>query len=531
MKSGLRLCLLLSLMFFLIPLDPGLADAPKRGGDLIIVHQDLSNLNPAIQAGSNTGVPGAQLFASLVELNEKFQPVPYLAKSWEVSEDQLTYTFRLVENAVFHDGRAVTSEDVAFSFEVVKAHHPTGAASLGQVNRVETPNPHTAVFKLEKPHPALLTCLSSTYLMPILPKHIYSTAPIRTHPANMAPVGCGPFKFAELKAGEHLILERFDKFFRPGRPYLDRLIFIVMKDASAIRFSLERGEAHFQAYSTMRLSDILRLGKLEHLAATRQGYAAVGGNAYLEFNLRNPPLNDLRVRQAIAYALDRDFITQKLHNGLSVKSTGPIVRSSPFYHGGGNKYETDLARANKILDEAGYPRKADGTRFTLTLEFQPTNIDVYRTPAEYLKPQLKNIGIDVQLRAAPDMASFISRVSNWQHEMVVGVIFNGADPTVGVHRQFLCSNQKKGVMWSNTEGYCNPRVDDILAKAGTEVKLEKRKALYAEFQNLVTEELPVIFTFEAPYYTIYHKNLRNVALSVWGALAPFDSMYWEKRPK
>ena len=130
------------------------ADSPKQGGTLIMtLGATPRHLNPAVQSGITTGAPGAQLFATLLRFDDKWNPHPYLAKSWQVSDDSLTVTFNLVEGATFHDGAPITSKDVAFSIKTIKANHPF-KTMFAAVNAVETPDANTAVFKLSKPHPA-----------------------------------------------------------------------------------------------------------------------------------------------------------------------------------------------------------------------------------------------------------------------------------------------------------------------------------------------------------------------------------------
>ncbi|MBP1715847.1 MAG: extracellular solute-binding protein family 5 [Deltaproteobacteria bacterium] len=532
MSKSIKFSLVLGLgllLLFTVPLG-SFADTPKKGGTLSIVHSQFVHLNSAIQSGVATMVPGAQIFAGLIRLDEKFQPVPYLAKSWETSSDGLTWTFRLVNNATFHDGKPITSEDVAFSLETVKKNHPFGVAMFGAVDRVETPDPHTAVFKLNKPTPSLLPSLSPV-LMSIIPKHVYSSPePIRTHPANIKPVGSGPFKFSDYKPGEYLILDRYDKFFIPGRPYLDRLIFHIMKDPTSVAISLERQRTHYQAYAAIS-RDIDRLEKLDHIKVTRKGYEAIGPLSWVAFNVRNKPLDDIQVRQAISYSIDRKFINQKLHMGRSAPATGPLHHGSPFYSGDVEKYDLNLDKANKLLDQAGYPRKDKGIRFSLMMDYEPTSPEVQKNIAEYIREALQPVGIDVKLRTSPDFPTWTRRISNWDFDLTIDTVFNYPDPVIGVHRTYICSNIKKGVMWSNTQGYCNPKVDEILEKASMEKDFVKRKALYAEFQKMVTQELPVAWTFELPYHTLYHRDLGNPPLTVWGAMGPFDEVFWVKEPK
>jgi len=518
---------LFSFMVLTMGFTSAYADTPIRGGDLVTGYgQFPAHFNHAIQSGAATAVPGCNIFASLVETNTKFEPIPYLAKSWEVSSNGLTYTFHLVENATFHDGKPITSEDVAFSFEIVKANHSFGPSMLGPVDRVETPDKYTAVFKLNNPHPALFMVLSPA-LLPILPKHVYGDGqPIRKHPANTNPVGSGPFKLVEFKPGDYFILERNPNFFRPGQPYLDRIIGRRIKDPNANFIAMKKGDFHLAMFNGgLRLKQIESLKKEKHIVVTSKGYEAIAPVYFLEFNLRKEVFKDVRVRQAIAYAIDRKFITEKLHSGFSKAATGPLHSSFPWYTDQVNTYPTNLEKANQLLDEAGYPKKADGYRFSASIAWYPGEPDSMDTLAAYMKPQLKKVGIDVQLKPPADFVSWYKHVAGWQHDMTMSNIYSWGDPMIGVHRLYLCDNQKH-VVWTNTSGYCNKELDAIMAKASVATDFAERKALYAQFQQILTEDLPLIWTHEAPYQTIYHKNLNNVITSVWGAASPADKMYW-----
>jgi peptide/nickel transport system substrate-binding protein len=517
-------------VLFLI-MNIGYADTPKKGGDLkAAIFQYPRHFNPAIQSGAATMGPGAALFATLLEFDENWQAVPYLAKSWKVSDDNLTFTFKLVDNATFHDGKPVTSEDVAFSLGTVKKNHPFGIAMFGAVDRVETPNPQTAVFKLNKPNPVLLLSLS-TVLMPVIPKHVYGTEAIQTHPANLKPIGSGPFRFVEAKPGEYFIFERYDKYFRTGLPHFNRIIYTLVKDASAAEIAFKRGDFHISSSAGMRLQNIARLKTFDHLSVI-QRRDAIGPIMFLEFNLRKAPFTNLKVRQAIAHAIDKEFITQKLHQGLSVVATGPIPHPSPFYTSDVHKYPLDISKANKLLDEAGYPPKAGGIRFSSGLDWYPGDIDNQQVVAEYLKPQLRKIGIDIQLRPPADFPGWAKRMASWEHELSMNGIFMWGDPVIGIHRVYLCDNIKN-MVWTNTQGYCNPKADEAMKKAGMEMNPDKRKALYSEFQKIVTEDLPLVWTHELPYFSIIHKDLRDVPSGIWSLVAPFDKTYWKdgKEPK
>jgi len=501
----------------------------KRGGTLIVIFNNTPrHLNPAVQSGSNTMIPGAQIFAAPLRYDDKWQPQPYLAKSWKFSEDGLSLTLKLVEHATFHDGKPITSEDVAFSIKTVKENHPF-KTMFEPVERVDTPDPHTAVIRLSRPHPALLLALSSA-LCPIIPKHVYGDGQnLKTHPMNRKPIGSGPFKFVEYKPGEHIILDRYENFFIKGRPYLDKIVIKVIKDKNNRLITLEKGDAHLKGFITL-VNDVERLQKSSHLCVTSKGYEAIGAMCWLAFNLKRKPFDDKRVRQAIAYAIDRDFFCKRMHRGLSKPATGPIALGSPFYSDDVEKYDLDLEKANKLLNEAGYPKKSGGIRFSITADYIPGNIQL-KEICEYLKPQLKKIGIDVKIRPSPDFPTWAKRISNWDFDVTADGVFNWGDPVIGVNRTYLCNNIRKGVIWSNTQNYCNPQVDDILTQASMEVDTVKRKALYAKFQKMVADDLPVYWLFMTPFQTVYDKNLRNLPTSIWGLVSPWDELYFEKQSK
>ncbi len=498
------------------------ADTPTRGGTLIMaINATPRHLNPAVQSGISTGQPGSQLFATPLRFDENWNPRPYLAREWSVSDDGLTVTLKLVEGATFHDGHPITSKDVAFSVKTVQENHPF-KTMFAPVTAVETPDDLTAVIKLSQPHPALLLAMSSQ-LLSIIPEHVYGDGQDpKTHPRNAEDVvGSGPFKLVEFKRDEHIILERHENFFIEGRPHVDRIIMRIIKDGSARTIALENGEVQMAAFE-QNPRDLNRLKKKDHLVVTPEGYAAIGPIAWLAFNTQREPTSDKRVRQAIAYAVDRNFILKALMLGSSQEARTGIHPGSPLYEPEVEPYDLDLDKANRILDEAGYERGRDGFRFPLTVDYGWPGI---KAQAEYLKPQLKKIGIDITVRGAPDFPTWAKRISNHEFDMTWDVVFNWGDPVIGVHRTYLSTNIKKGVIWSNTQGYANPEVDAILEQAGQELDVDKRKALYSRFQKIVADDLPVYWAYTLPYHTVYNKNVGNAPQTIWGTCAPLDEIY------
>ncbi len=502
----------------------GIAMAQEYGGTLVIGStQKPRHLNPAVQSGIATAVPGTQIFATPIRMDGEWNPQPYLAESWSISDDNKSITLNLRKNATFHDGAPITSADIKFSVTIVKENHPFKSMFSGVVS-VDMLDKHTAVINFKDARPAALLAMSGA-LLPILPKHVYGDGQeIKTHPANSKTVGSGPFMLEEFAPGQHVVLTKNPNYFIEGRPYLDRIIIKTYKDAISMVLAADNGEVDIVPFLD-GTRNIARLKKNSDLSVTNQGYAAVGPLNWLAFNLNNKYLKDKKVRHAIGYAIDRDFIVNALHSGFSKPATGPIVSGSPFAATNVNKYDLDLDKANALLDEAGFKADDDGIRFALTLDYIPAFTEMQKTVAEYLKPQLKKVGIDVTLRSSPDFPTWSKRVGGHDFDMSMDIVFNWGDPMIGVHRTYLCNNIKKGIIWSNTQSYCNEEVDNLLNSASIETDHNKRVSLYNKAQKIIVEDAPIIFLNELPYHTVYSNKVGNAPLSIWGAMAPMDNVY------
>jgi peptide/nickel transport system substrate-binding protein len=492
-------------------------------GTLVVGTITTPIVNNALGSGTAPGTPGTQVFAGLVELDDHFVPQPYLATSWDIAPDGLSYTFHLRKDARFHDGTPITSEDVAFSVETVRANHPFGRPMFGPVERVETPDPLTARFVLKQPHPALLASVT-TLLLPILPKHVYSVGPIRTNPANMMAVGSGPYKVTEFKAGQSITLERNTDFFLPDRPKTKRIVLRFFDDMQAARLSLENGETDAILQTSFGYGDFARLKNNPKLNVFTNAFAGLGIVDYIEFNLRKAPFNDVRVRRAIAHAIDRKFLVEKFQAGVTQPLEGPLPPDHLFASKDLVHYEYDLEAARKLLDEAGLKPDANGIRFKATMDAPTYSPDGLGRVADYLKVQLKKIGIEIDRRVSPDSATWAQRLSNYDYDIAMSQIYNYPDPVIGTHRLFLCKNQIKGVMFTNTGGYCNEKVDEILDQASKETDFDKRKALYAQFQKIITEDLPYVYTTTELPYGVAQKSIVGLPKTVLGTMAPMWDM-------
>lgn len=487
-----------------------------RGGVLVIgTTQKPRHLNSAVQSGIATMFPAAQLFASPLRMGADWKPQPYLAEKFELSSDNRSVALTLRKDAVFHDGRPITAEDIKFSIETIRDHHPF-RSMYAPVNAVTIDGPQRAVVRLAEPHPALLLAMS-TSLTPIIPRHIFGdgTDP-KVHPRNANPVGSGPFKLVEFKPGEHIIMERNERFFLKDLPRLDRLIVKEYKDSASLLLAFERGEIDVHPALANPL-DLDRAKKIPGVQLVNGAQPAVGPLLWLAFNTKSPKLADKRVRQAISFAIDRKFILGTLFGGLHKASTGPIASGSPFYTTEVEPYALNLAKATQLLDAAGLKPGAGGVRLSIEVDTLPGLNDV-KTMAEYLKPALAKIGVDVVLRNSPDFPTWARRVASHQFEATFDSVWNWGDPVIGVHRTWLSSNIKPGVIWSNTQSYSNPRVDQLLEAAAKEMDLAKRKAQYKEMQKIVVDDCPVAFLVEASVTEGYLAKVAQPPRGIWGMI-------------
>ena len=503
---------------------PTFAQEPKRGGTLVIGStQTPRHLNGAVQSGIATAEPSTQIFASPLRFDDKWAPQPYLAESWKLAEDGKSLTLNLRKNAVFHDGKPVTSADVAFSIMAIKANHPF-TTMMAPVDKIDTPDPYTAIIRMSTPHPAILLAMSPA-LCPILPKHIYGDGQdLKSHPRNSKDVvGSGPFKLVEFAPNQRIVMERFDKFFLPGKPYLDKVIITISPDQSSLMLNLERGDINMMPFVSVP-TDLRRLANDKQFSLTPKGYEGIGALNWLAFNTAKKPLSDVRVRKAIATSIDKNFITKALMGGFAQVSDGPIVPSSPFAITDVVKYPYDLKKAAAMLDAAGYKVDANGERFKLTIDYLPGVDDQQKTVAEYVRGQLKKVGIAVEVRTSADFPAWAKRMATHDFDMSMDLVYNWGDPVIGVARTYLSTNIKP-IVWTNTQSYNNPKVDELLNTAGQTLDPVKRKAYYATFQKIVTDELPIEFINVLPYHTVTNRKVGNVPMTIWGPLSPYDNVY------
>ncbi|MBU2647140.1 hypothetical protein KKI24_20695 [bacterium] len=527
MKTGFfRFQPVLIMIFALTSLcHPALSRA-ENGGDLVqFFHPFPMHVNGAISDDPAIASASSEIFVSLLEVGTGRTFLPYLASSWEVSEDGRTRTFHLQEGTVFHDGQPVTSSDVAFSYQTFRKYHPLGEQMLRRVESVDTPDPGTFVMHLSQPDPGLLFALASPF-MPILPRHVYGEDTIFGNPANFMAIGSGPFRMAEFHPGEGFTLERFDRFLRVGRPCLDRIIGRNGASPEAVEKAFREGHAHLATFLEDQ-ETIRRLSEIYDLTVTVTGYEALGALNYLEFNLRKKPLQNLMVRQAITHAIDLERISATLYQDYALAQAGPLPYNSRFYNHNLSLPHPDLEKANQLLDAAGFPRGKDTVRFTTRLTWKPDAAGLQKQLAAEIQSQLDRVGIRVELDPPPNEIEWVIQVSKWEHHMTLARVIEWGDPLLTLQPLFSSRNVRHRI-GANTAGFYSDQADVLLEAASIETDPGTRAGLYQQFQDVIVEELPLFFMHETPFVTAINSRLQNFATSGRGVIGPLDRVCWRE---
>ncbi|KKC37984.1 ABC transporter substrate-binding protein [Devosia epidermidihirudinis] len=499
-------------------------DEPRRGGTLVYaLNQAPPSLISLVSPGVERGI-SAKVVEGLLDYDHDLNPRPQLATEWDISEDGLTYRFKLREGVTFHDGTPFTSRDVEASIRIVSQNHSRGRASFANLESIETPSDHEVVLRLSKPAPYLLRALPADEV-PIVPAHLFGEGDPTGNPALTAPVGTGPFRFIEYVRGSHVLLERNEDYWQAGKPYLDSVIIRFITDGAARTAAFETGEVHIGGGASVPLSDLGRLiDENPHLALETRGQVYDAGVNRIEFNLENEILANRNVRLAIAHLIDKDYIRDTIYYGYGAVIDGPFAPEVPYYTPGLPHYEVDVDLANRLLDEAGYPRDANGVRFQIRIDPRPL-ADTDRPTAEYLRARLAEVGIEATLRTQ-DFAAYVNRVfTERDFDIIVNGITNSFDPTIGTQRIYWSENLRRGVPFSNATAYNNPEVDRLLLAAAVEIDPKTRFQQFADFQRQVVNDLPDIHTVSQFRYTLYNTRVQNHTVGATGINGNFADIW------
>ena len=485
-----------------------IAQEIKPGGTLVVaINDNPPNFVTGVGTNILTIATGGQIFDTLIKVDSKFKIVPSLAKSWESSADGLHFTFHLEPNVKWHDGKPFTSDDVKYSIlEIDGKYNSLAIQAYQPIASIDTPDPLTIVINLKGPDPAFFPwAFSQPNFAQIFPKHLYEGTDPRNNPANLKPVGTGPFKFKEWVRGSHIVLERNPEYFHKDI-FIDRLVFQIVPDPGARQIALEKGEIDHIPYFGLAPSSIEPLAANKATAVIDSLRPALG-EIIAFFNFRNPILAKKEVRQAISKAIDRKAIVQLALNGRATPAAGPVRSDNPPFFDPSLKPQTrDVAGANKLLDDAGYPRRGSTPRFSIKLSYGAAEEGgALQSAGEIMREQLKDVGIDLQLQPS-DSASWQEQTQQWNFDLTMGSFGTGPDPKIAVTRLYTTDNIRH-TLGSNVMGYSNPALDALLKQADNDMNPETRAQTYRKAQAIMVDELPALWLWEKFYPIAIRKGL------------------------
>jgi peptide/nickel transport system substrate-binding protein len=465
---------------------------PIRGGTAVFaIPEDPPNLLRNASSQTVVGAMGCILYQGLMGSDVNGDPVPLLARSVDISEDATVYTFEL-QDALWHDGEPVTSEDVRFTLEEVSSVH---SAVFGRVapfiQAIETPSPSTVVIRLNEPFGPMLNSLTCLQGAGIVPAHVFAGTDILTNPALSQPVGTGPYRLTEWVRGSHLTMERFPGYWEEGLPHLDRLIAQVIPTSSGRIQALMSGDIDRIAEIGMDVSayPLVEQNPDTELMLNHEppGYTMVF------FNLDREPFDNRQVRQALFMAMDREYIVEAAFGDAGQVGRMPFPAAIEWAADPSIDYPTmypyDVDRANALLDEAGFPRDASGVRFTVDLIYQATFPGGGEIAAS-LDNMWEAVGVEVTTTAL-ESGTARQRVYSEADFDVYFVNYNSmGDPALGVAPTFVST--AIGVPSGNASRYVNPEIDELFAAAVRAPSREEGGEIYRRIQRILAEDLPVL---------------------------------------
>jgi ABC-type transport system substrate-binding protein len=477
------------------------ARRPDANTLVVLIESSPANLDPRIGKDAQSERIDELIFDPLVRKDEHFNITPGVADRWETPDPQ-TYIFHLHHGIRFHDGRPLTSRDVKWTLDTMRdgSLATVKGAAYKLVDKIERPDDFTVKVHLSEPYAPLLWNLTGG---------AFGVVPYGSDKSfGRAPVGSGPFRFVRLATDTDVELARNDDYWGE-HAHVARLLFKIVPDATTRVLELRKGSADIAVTSLSPdiVETLRRDAKLE--IQERPGSSL----QYLAFNLRDPILKDVRVRQALAYAIDRQPVLRYLFHDQARLADSLLPPEHWAYDGEAPHYSYDPEKANAVLDAAGYRPGSDGIRFHLTMKI--SNVDeTTRLLAVVLQQQLRRVGIALDIRSF-EFATFFSDVMKGQFQFYTlrWVGYSNQDPDIFEDVFHSGSFPPKR---DNRGFYSNPEVDRLLDEGRRTTNQGRRKQIYTRVQQIVANDLPYINLWYFDNVVVHSRRVRNVHVGIAG---------------
>jgi peptide/nickel transport system substrate-binding protein len=506
------------------PAGAGASKEPAAGGNpiggyLVLPSPEPRVLNPVTQAAFDLATP--LVYEGLVGLDAKLDPVPVLAEHWTSSPDGKTITFNLREKVLWHDGKPFSAADVLFTIDTIRKT-PTSlwSAYLSPIDKVDSPDEHTVVVTYKQVYgPAL-----ASFTFGILPKHLWEGHSLTKAAANVTPVGTGPYKLLNWTPGKRMVVEA-NKAYWAGRPNIDQIELVFGVTGKDHLAALRAHKLDFADITEPNDWAVLRTPEvLEHFET---GSATENTLALVAWNNMKKPLDDARVRVALAHALDRPRVIEDVLGGAGRPVSGPFYPTLWGADPNIAPWPFDLAAAEKMLDAAGQAKK-NGKRFAVELlvEDAKRGTAVYDSILAIFRADLDKIGVELKVTYVP-RHELIDRLVT--HNFEAALFEFSADIADPDPYALLHSSQAQG--GENFAGFANPDADKQLDAGRANLDRAKRKEAYYALHKLVHEAEPYTFLYVPERYYAWNRRVHDVSPLDIGALprSPGMARWWVDR--
>lgn len=442
-------------------------------------------------------VVSENLFSRLVKLNINGEAIPDLAESWDISEDGLTYTFHLHQDATWHDGEAVTSADVIWTFNKIMEESAYLSSYLSSVESFEATDDYTVVFHMTTPDAALLSNISFLGAS-ILPEHIYEGQDWLTcEAATTSPVGSGPFKLAEYTQGVSITLEANPDFYDGAAAY-DKLVYQIIPDSNTAVQAFNNGELDVLGV----MAPASQVPSLESAGDAVVVRSPNFGRYYYGYNMNSEAFADVKVREAVTLAVNRQEVVDKAFGVTGELAQGYYTPAVEWaYNADAAIPDYNKERAVELLEEAGLTKDSDG--YYLTVSIATFNLDPFTNIAQIMQANLKEVGINLEINTMDAGAFMELGYSGEGYDLYAMGGQVGPDPSMFFHRIGT-----GGMM--NFSNYSNEEVDTLFAEAAAMNDQEARAVNYKRIQEICAEDFIIVPLSEDIAINVYKDYLTGL---------------------
>lgn len=483
---------------------------------------DPGHLNPAITTNGGIHTASGLLYDGLLALDSTLAPIPALAERWEVLDNGARYRFHLRQGVRWHDGQPFTARDVKFSFDslLLRFHARTRASMSPALLSVDAVDDSTVEFRFRRPYAPLLQQLDVVEA-PILPEHLFAGSDPLRNAANTNPVGTGPYRFVSYNTNSEIRYTANTEYFA-GVPAIRDVILRVIPDAGTRVIALEAGEVDW-LYSVPG-PERARLRANKDIRFIQASESPGGSNCILTvgFNLDKAIFQDVRLRRAIAHAVNREQFVERVVFGDGRAADAPISSHIAFAYRQGLPIPAyDTLAASALLDSLGWTRSGsdvrtahrvrgvpDGTPFVITFKVMPSQV-MY---GELLRAQLRVVGIDLRVVSLETVVFAQTVFTDRDFDTAIAAYCNGMDPEIGVRRQYVSASIAP-IPFSNMAGYRNPVMDSLFDAASAALESDERRRLYGEIQALAVRDMPYVWLLESLGTRAHHRRCRGFGWS------------------